>query len=169
MKILKPFIGTAVVVSCIGFGYMLKEPAVAVQKEQATVVVAPSPLTAEDLATATNAERTRAGLPTVQLDPDLNSSAMDKCNDMTTRNYWSHNTPDGVEPWSFILKYTKYQKAGENLAKGYDRTDTNLTAWMSSPTHKDNILNPSYNYVGFGICKYSSGTPLVVQHFIQSF
>lgn len=71
---------------------------------------------------------------------------------MATRDYWSHNTPDGASPWTFVVNAGyNYQTAGENLAYGFDSSDSTITAWMNSAEHRANILNSSYNDVGFGI------------------
>jgi len=32
----------------------------------------------------------------------LDSAAQAKANDMAARSYWSHNTPDGQTPWTFM-------------------------------------------------------------------
>jgi hypothetical protein len=73
---------------------------------------------------------------------------------MAKRNYWSHNTPDGHAPWSFMeASGYSYAKAGENLAFGFSSSDSVLAGWMNSPKHRDNILNPVYEEVGFGLAE----------------
>src|SRR5688572_2387519 len=54
------------------------------------------------LLTCTNTERTGAGVGGVALDGQLAQAAQAKADDMAARNYWSHNTPDGKEPWVFV-------------------------------------------------------------------
>jgi hypothetical protein len=101
----------------------------------------------------TNAARANNGsLGALALNSALDSAAQAKANDMASRDYWSHNTPDGATPWTFILNAGyHYQTAGENLAYGFDSSDATVTAWMNSPEHRDNILNTTYKDVGFGI------------------
>ena len=41
--------------------------------------------------------------------------------------------------------------AGENLAYGFDTSLGVVNGWMASPTHRDNVLLPDYEEVGFGI------------------
>lgn len=103
------------------------------------------------LLTATNSERAAVGAQSLTLNSKLNSAAQAKANDMVARNYWSHNTPDGEEPWVFINNAGyKYLKAGENLAYGFGDSNDTITGWMNSPSHKANMLDAAFSEVGFG-------------------
>lgn len=103
------------------------------------------------LLAATNQRRAANGAGGLTLNSQLNSAAQAKANDMVARNYWSHNTPDGQEPWVFINNTGyKYLKAGENLAYGFRDSDGTITGWMNSPSHKANMLDTSFTEVGFG-------------------
>jgi hypothetical protein len=109
-------------------------------------------MTASGLLQETNEERTATGLSGLTLNAQLNQAAQAKADDMATRNYWSHNTPDGNEPWVFFTNAGySYQTAGENLAYGFDSSSDAVVGWMNSPGHKANILNNTYKEVGFGI------------------
>lgn len=100
---------------------------------------------------ATNSQRTANGQASLTLNSQLNSAAQAKANDMTARNYWSHNTPEGQEPWIFVdAAGYKYLKAGENLAYGFTDSDGTVTGWMNSPSHKANMLDGAFSEVGFG-------------------
>jgi uncharacterized protein YkwD len=103
------------------------------------------------LLSATNDQRTANGLAALTSNSLLNSAAQAKANDMVARNYWSHNTPDGKEPWVFIdaTGYT-YQKAGENLAYGFATSYDTVIGWMNSPSHRANVLDSAFREVGFG-------------------
>jgi len=98
----------------------------------------------------TNAQRSSSGLGGLSYNSQLAAAAQAKANDMASRDYWSHNTPDGATPWTFITNagYT-YNTAGENLAYGFDSSDSTITGWMNSPEHKANILNSGYKEVGW--------------------
>jgi hypothetical protein len=101
---------------------------------------------------ATNAQRSEAGVTTLSTDEQLNQAAQAKAEDMVTRNYWSHQTPEGSEPWTFILNTDyDYLKAGENLAFGFDSSTDTVTGWMTSQTHRANLLDSDYQEVGFGL------------------
>src|ERR1035437_10393589 len=100
----------------------------------------------------TDTQRTNNGESPLALNSKLSSAAQAKANDMAKRNYWSHNAPDGLTPWSFITEVGySYQAAGENLAYGFTTSDGVITGWMNSVKHRDNILNNSFKDVGFGI------------------
>lgn len=104
------------------------------------------------LLSSTNQERTNVGAATLAVNSKLNSAAQAKVNDMINKNYWSHNTPDGQEPWVFITNAGySYSRAGENLAYGYSTSAKTVAGWMNSPAHRDNLLNTYYQEVGFGI------------------
>ena len=118
----------------------------------------------------TNEQRKLAGLAELSLDPRLNNSASDKCKDMVAKNYWAHNAPDGTKPWIFIGKYTKYNKAAENLAHGFYSNESIIDGWMNSPSHKENIVEPGYTNIGFAICDSPNFVnegkqTIIVQHF----
>ncbi|HSW99583.1 MAG TPA: CAP domain-containing protein [Patescibacteria group bacterium] len=100
----------------------------------------------------TNQQRAGNALGALALNSELNQAAQTKANDMAARGYWSHNTPDGATPWTFITGAGyNYQTAGENLAYGFDTSSDTITGWMNSPEHRANILNGTYKEIGFGI------------------
>lgn len=119
------------------------------------------------LLSATNAERSANSVGSLTSNSKLNSAAQAKANDMVTRNYWSHQTPDGQQPWVFITNAGyQYTSAGENLAYGFMTSSATVTGWMNSPPHKANLLSTNFTEVGFGIANspdyVSSGQQTVV-------
>ncbi len=108
-------------------------------------------LSSQGLLDATNQQRITNHVAGLRLNDKLTAAAQAKANDMASRNYWSHNTPEGNQPWAFFdaAGYT-YQKAGENLAYGFTTGSDAVTGWMNSPSHRDNLLDSSFQDVGFG-------------------
>lgn len=105
----------------------------------------------QELLDGTNAQRLGNGQAALAINGLLNNAAQAKANDMAARDYWSHNTPDGQTPWTFMdAAGYKYQLAGENLAYGFANASATITGWMNSPGHRANILNAGYTEVGFG-------------------
>ncbi len=105
----------------------------------------------------TNGQRSSNGQASLQINQRLNSAAQAKANDMIARNYWSHNTPDGQEPWVFFENAGySYQKAGENLAYGFTTSNDTVTGWMNSPSHRANMLDGAFSEVGFGFANGNS-------------
>jgi uncharacterized protein YkwD len=108
----------------------------------------------KNLLKLTNAEREKEGVRVLTLNTLLNESARLKALDMKENNYWSHDSPQGVEPWVFFDKvgYYDYYKAGENLANGFNEphnAEAMVAAWMKSPAHRENMLDSTYREVGF--------------------
>lgn len=100
-----------------------------------------------------NQERMSRGLPKLNLDPELSQAAGLKSKDMLNRNYFEHYA-FGLSPWDFIkLSGYNYLYAGENLAMDFNTSEGMVKAWMNSPTHRDNILNPDYTDTGVGVIK----------------
>lgn len=122
-----------------------------------------------DLLQLTNSERTKLGLPPLQLNTSLSAAAAQKAQDMFAHNYWSHTSPEGKTPWDFIVfSGYEYTMAGENLAKNFSDSGGVVQAWMASQTHRDNIIKPGYQDVGFAIVNGvldGEETTLVVQMF----
>lgn len=109
-------------------------------------------VSAAGLLTSTNAQRSAHGVGTLSSNGLLASAAQAKANDMVNRNYWSHVTPDGQQPWVFITNAGyQYASAGENLAYGFMSSSDTVTGWMNSPSHRANLLSATYTEVGFGI------------------
>lgn len=105
----------------------------------------------------TNNERIQQGLGALALNNTLSQAAQSKANDMAARNYWSHTTPDGIEPWQFMSSAGySYALAGENLAYGFATSSDAIAGWMNSPGHRANILKAGYQDVGFGIANAAS-------------
>jgi hypothetical protein len=110
-----------------------------------------------ELLDATNKERASDSKSALRLNTQLSSAAQAKAQDMASRNYWSHNTPDGSPPWTFIIDHGyQYQKAGENLAYGFTNSSDIVAGWMNSPTHRANVLDNDFVDVGFGTATSSN-------------
>ena len=121
------------------------------ENRQHGVLAYASEMSSQQLLNATNAQRSSNDKKALTINPKLTSAAQAKAKDMATRNYWSHTTPDGKAPWSFVESSGySYQKAGENLAYGFATSNDTVTGWMNSQTHRDNLLDASFSEVGFG-------------------
>lgn len=126
-------------------------------------------ITVEKLYQLTNKERIKNGLKPLSYNEKLAKAALEKAQDMFKKNYWAHYAPDGATPWDFILSTGyRYEFAGENLAKNFIFSDGVVQAWMNSVTHKENILRPEYQEIGFAVVNgilQGEETTLVVQMF----
>lgn len=101
-----------------------------------------------------NKERTKKSQPALISDPLLQKAAQMKAEDMAKRGYFSHNTPDGKDPWHWLkINGVSYSAAGENLAMNFTNASDVVPAWMDSPKHKENIMNENYLLTGIGVAK----------------
>lgn len=106
------------------------------------------------LLSETNNRRESSGDKPLGINGLLTAAAQTKADDMASRNYWSHITPDGEQPWYFISRAGySYSEAAENLAYGFTSSKDTVSGWMNSPEHKSAMLNKDYSEVGFGIAK----------------
>lgn len=111
--------------------------------------VASAAISSPDIIMLTNSERARLGLSQLTGNAVLTQAAELKAADMAARGYFSHNTPEGKTPWSFMDKAGyKYTIAGENLAVDFFDSGAVIEAWLDSPGHRANIVNPNYTEIG---------------------
>jgi len=112
-----------------------------------------------------NDERKARGLRIVAPDDKLRLAAAEHATDMFTRGYFSHNTPDGIDPFKRMKKIgIRYTSAGENLAHSYDLNAAH-TGLMNSPGHRANILNKKFGKIGIAIMDGGEKGLMVVQEF----
>lgn len=128
-----------------------------------------SQISPERVIELTNQERAKVGASPLTLNSLLNEAAQRKAGDMFAFDYWAHNSPSGRDPWTFFKEVGyRYLYAGENLARDFSSPEAALAAWMVSPTHRENILNPKYQEIGISVVDGTLGgtqTTLVVQLF----
>ncbi|PGO34115.1 serine protease [Bacillus cereus] len=99
----------------------------------------------------TNAERTKQGLPALQIDTELSKVARIKSEDMQKNNYFDHNSPTYGSPFDMMKKFgISYTSAGENIAQGQRTPEEVVQAWMNSAGHRANILNSGFTHIGVG-------------------
>lgn len=114
-------------------------------------------MSVQGLLDSTNEARAQNNENPLKINSKLTKAAQSKANDMSEKDYWSHDTPSGQAPWVFISKYHyTYQKAGENLAYGFSDPGEVLAGWLNSPSHRENVLDKSFQDVGFGFAKSSN-------------
>lgn len=126
------------------------------------------PPDAQEMLELVNQERAKVGVAPLKLDERLNASAQEKADDMISRNYRDHVSPEGIHGYELVFKHanSECKHAGENLAWRTDNTiGTTQEAfdwWMNSKPHRKAIQDPKYTKTGIGINK-----DVVVQHFCQ--
>ena len=104
----------------------------------------------EQLLALVNRERTKAGMPPLNLDERLTRAARKHSQRMIDEDSLVHQLP-GEDP--LLLRLTaesvRTDHDGENIALNGDVVSAH-TALMESPLHRANILNPQFNAIGIG-------------------
>lgn len=120
--------------------------------------------TAAALLSAINRYRAEAGLPALTGSVTLNQAAAVRAEE-ASRSF-SHTRPDG-RSWYTVLEEAGQGNtaAGENLAANYRTAEEAAAAWMNSDSHRDNILNPNYQYMGGAAFEREDGTVFWAQLF----
>ena len=90
---------------------------------------------------------------------------------MAEKGYFAHTSPEGVAPWHWLKQVGyEYSYAGENLAIRFSDSDKLVQAWLSSPTHRANILKENFTHIGVGVATgtYQGKETLFVAQFFAS-
>lgn len=99
-----------------------------------------------------NQSRVEQKLSPLKFNDTLSKAAQARANDIITKNYWSHTSPEGKKAYNFMVDNGyQYNAAGENLARGSNDPNVLYKMWMDSPTHRSNILNSQYKETGIAI------------------
>lgn len=131
-----------------------------------------SAITPQNIVTLTNSARTTAGVPSLRANGSLAKAAQAKAEDMLREQYFAHTSPAGLTPWYWIKKMGyNYRYSAENLAVHFTQAEDVQGGWMTSPSHRANIVNPKYTDIGIGIATgmfEGFQTTFVVQMFGRS-
>lgn len=112
-----------------------------------------------------NQERVSRGLQALSMDTKLQSLARDHGQDMLSRGYFSHYTPEGKSPFDRMDSAgIVYTAAGENLAFS-PNVDLAMTGLMQSPGHRANILSKDFGKIGVGVINAGIYGEMFVQEF----
>ncbi len=98
-----------------------------------------------------NQFRAQNGLPPVRLSAKLNQAAQGYSEEMAQDGHFSHTSLDGTT-FGQRIRRTGYQPgaATENIAKGQKSPHDAVQAWINSPGHRANLLNPDVTEIGVG-------------------
>lgn len=100
-----------------------------------------------------NQERAKAGVSPLAPDDKLAASALIRAGELKIS--YSHTRPDGA-PCSTALDETGASDGssrwGENIASGYGSAEAVVSAWMGSPGHRSNILDPVFTHMASARC-----------------
>lgn len=105
-----------------------------------------------------NLQRAMNGERSLILNRRLTDAAQKHAEDMVRRDFVAHQSPDGRGlqdrmasagyPWRVIA---------ENVAAGLSSPESTTESWMTSPGHRDNMLNREYTEAGIGYATPAQG------------
>lgn len=137
----------------------------------ALLAIIPAPAGAGTIASAerlirqcANRERLRVGLAPLARSGALDAAAQSFADEMAARRFFDHVDPDGNGPQERVDAVESGWLVGENIAMGYRSVSAACRGWMTSPGHRENILDTSYEAIGTGYAR-GHGGPLFVQDF----
>jgi len=112
-----------------------------------------------------NVVREEHGLPALREDPRLSRFALQVAEEMASRHYFGHTDPDGVTFDDRIrASGIRFRFAAENMAFDQDEAHANQ-AFLSSPGHYANIVDPHPRYVGTAVVAAGDGEVFFVEEF----
>lgn len=113
-----------------------------------------------------NRERARHGERALHWNVHLLAAAQAHTESMAFGDYFQHVGPNGVTPLmrmhrtGYISNYREGYQVAENIAWGSLWLGTPkaiVSAWMRSPGHRANILDPHYRDTGIGVSPHTNG------------
>jgi len=108
--------------------------------------------------------------PKLYWNDDLYASALEHSTDLAMSDTFSHygsgteyDITGNGKPSIFYERivangYSNYYSVGENIAGGQETLDQVMYAWLNSPGHCENIMNPNYTEVGVAIVTEADST-----------
>ena len=117
-----------------------------------------------------NREREQFGLEPLVASAVLTGIARARSRDMTEQQYFGHFHPDGISVYALLQAAgVRYAAGGENLAKVAGDVEHSvrsaIEALMESDSHRENILNPRYRFIGVGSVTDDSGITILTAVF----
>ena len=116
--------------------------------------------------------RQAEGCPALTFNQQLTNAAQGHAADMALNDFFGHQGSDGSSPWDRMAR-AGYRQAGaaENVAAGYPTPEEVVDGWMTSPGHRQNILNCEYRDIGIGYyyLEDDAGTHNYHSYWVQKF
>ena len=139
----RPFIGKFLIVLAVALFSLFSSPRLQASEQS---------LSLQGLLELTNQDRAQVGVSALEENLKLDQAAAAKARDILDKGYFSHVAPSGTKPWDFIKETGfEYAFAGENLALNYASSFELQRDFMSSPSHRENLLSPFFSHVGIAI------------------
>lgn len=106
---------------------------------------------AAEMLSRVNEVRRRSGLPPLAPNPLLDRVSQEHAEDMLRRSYSGHRTPEGLSPSDRAEEDGYHAGIGENIVEQRFSVQEALDAWLGSPGHRRNLLDPACRELGLGL------------------
>jgi uncharacterized protein YkwD len=109
------------------------------------------PTTAQQVVDLINHERTSHGCQPFNVSPQLSAAAQAHSQDMALNDFVGHAGSDGASLGERLTRAGySWRMAAENIAAGQPTPEAVVASWMSSGSHRANILNCALRDIGIG-------------------
>ena len=106
----------------------------------------------EQMVELVNAHRRSAGCPELVWMQAVANAAQGHSEDMARRNYFAHQSPEGIGPADRLrAEGVTYRAMGENIAQHPGTPRDVLAGWVASPGHRRNLEQCTYSHHGIGL------------------
>jgi len=118
-----------------------------------------------------NRFRSEQHLIVLTRDPALDTVARAHSEDMASRQFFSHQSPEGHNWVDRLQRFgiDGFSMAGENVGMT-NRPNPNqeiLQGWLASPAHRENLTARPFNATGIGIARAPDGTFFYTQLYLS--
>lgn len=98
-----------------------------------------------------NQHRAMNGATPLAMNARLSDAAQKHSEDMARRDFVDHRSPDGRALQDRVASVGyPWRAIAENLAAGMSSPESTVQFWMTSPSHRDNMLSRDYLEAGIG-------------------
>ena len=116
----------------------------------------------QQMATAVNAARQTQGLPSLTVDAPLTNVARAHGQDMVSRGYFSHVSPEGITLDGRLQEHhLAFEWSGENIQRNVQAAGATvqyaINWFLSSRPHRHNILHSHYDRLGISVTEGPPG------------
>jgi uncharacterized protein YkwD len=111
-----------------------------------------------DVLRFTNDFRLQNNLKPLVYNDRLSTAAVTQSQNMAVQDFFAHEGLDGSTPQTRGTAAGYQGGVGENIAAGFTTPRSVVDAWINSPGHRANLLNPSYKDIGIGFYDYPNDT-----------
>jgi uncharacterized protein YkwD len=135
---------------------------------------------ADTIFAASNKARLDNGVPALKRSSGLDRVEQAHCRDGALRHYFGHYSPEGYTPWerldlALLKDYSAVAGKGasalawkgvaENAAMGQESAQQVVNGWLTSPSHRESLLNPRYTHVGTAVYYDPTNSEMPIRSF----